>query len=155
MVEVSEFPFRKLRGARGGLFGCLLRLYPTSRGAMRLDGVDLGAAPLAHARSRIRLCAQDALLHRGTLLENLTAFASALSSTAADGLSAAGGLAEACWAALADVGLRERVTAMPLGLATAVGAAELGYSSFAVELMREIAGGRGRFGYAGSWYFAI
>jgi len=50
----------------------LTRLYERTRGAIRLDGVDIRDLPLAELRRRITVVSQDVMLFAGTLAENIS-----------------------------------------------------------------------------------
>lgn len=52
----------------------LCRLYDTTEGAIRLDGVDVRDLPLAALRRRIGVVTQDVQLFQATVRENLTFF---------------------------------------------------------------------------------
>lgn len=129
---------------KSSLLGALVRLYPIDGGSLCLDGVDLCRTPLADVRAAVRVVAQEPLLLQGSILLNLLAFSDEGGAAAqADGGSAAAGpvgggrhgeqgadgIAEAraeaaawalaeVWAALDLVGLRGRITSLPLGLET-------------------------------------
>jgi len=115
----------------------LPRLYPLESGTITLDGVDTATWPLAQLRVAVRLLAQEPLLVRGTLLANLTAFATLDAAPPPPSHPTAGGLrheqlappAEAAeqhaWQVLTAIGLSERLAALPLGLHTPVEAAGL------------------------------
>jgi ATP-binding cassette subfamily B protein len=49
----------------------LTRLYEHDRGAIRIDGVDVRAVPLAELRRRITVVSQDVILFAGSLAENI------------------------------------------------------------------------------------
>ena len=103
------------------LLRALARLYPIDAGELRVDGLDLCAAPLAEARSAVRLVAQESIFLEGTLLENVLAF---------DGDGAAPEVAPDAraaevWRVLGLVGLRRRVEALPAQLHCDLAVADL------------------------------
>ena len=127
----------------------LPRLYPIDNGRVLIDGIDILELPVAQLRREVRLLAQDALLLRGSLLDNLTAFAySATPSTAAatstttettpeamlqvDAMAGVGAAAEAeveaeaeAWRVFEQLGLHTRLQSLPLGLRTSIEDANL------------------------------
>jgi len=50
----------------------LTRLYDHDRGAIKLEGVDIRALPLAELRERVTVVSQDVVLFAGSLRENIT-----------------------------------------------------------------------------------
>jgi ATP-binding cassette subfamily B protein len=84
------------------------RLYDPSEGSVRLGGVDLRQASLAHLRERIVVVPQEGFLFRGTVLENIL-------------LGRAGANEHEARAAVAQLGLDERLGQLPDGLETDVG----------------------------------
>jgi ATP-binding cassette, subfamily B, bacterial len=84
------------------------RLYDPSAGSVRLGGVDLREASLAHLRERIVVVPQEGFLFRGTVLENIL-------------LGRAGAKEHEARAAVSQLGLDERLGQLPDGLETDVG----------------------------------
>jgi len=60
---------------KSSLLRVLPRLYAIDHGKVLIDGVDIHSVPMHTLRRQVRLLAQDAVLLRGSLFENLTAFA--------------------------------------------------------------------------------
>jgi ATP-binding cassette subfamily B protein len=84
------------------------RLYDPSAGSVQLGGVDLRRASLAHLRERIVVVPQEGFLFRGTVLDNIL-------------IGRAGAKEHEARAAVAQLGLDERLGELPDGLDTDVG----------------------------------
>jgi ATP-binding cassette subfamily B protein len=84
------------------------RLYDPSAGSVQLGGVDLRRASLAHLRERIVVVPQEGFLFRGTVLDNIL-------------IGRADALEHEARAAVAQLGLDERLGELPDGLNTDVG----------------------------------
>jgi len=111
---------------KSSLLSVLCRLYPIDRGAVYVDGINWGQAPLQFVRRAVRVVAQDALLLEGTLLSNLQAFSLELNEfqgkNGTDSTSplVTNSVDASLLRKLELVGLRNRVEALPLGLQTPV-----------------------------------
>ena len=100
----------------------LFRLYDPTAGAIRLGGVDLRAVPLAELRERIGIVTQDVQLFGATIRDNLTLFDRTIDDAR-------------IIAALAELGLRPWLDALPNGLDTALGAGGTGLSAGESQLL--------------------
>jgi ATP-binding cassette subfamily B protein len=111
-LDVAEGEHLVLVGPTGAgkstLAKLIGRLYDPSAGSVRLGGVDLREASLAHLRERIVVVPQEGFLFRGTVLENIL-------------LGRAGAKEHEARAAVSQLGLDERLGQLPDGLETDVG----------------------------------
>ena len=111
-LDVAEGEHLVLVGPTGAgkstLAKLIGRLYDPSTGSVRLGGVDLREASLAHLRERIVVVPQEGFLFRGTVLENIL-------------LGRAGAKEHEARAAVSQLGLDERLGQLPDGLDTDVG----------------------------------
>ena len=91
------------------LFSILTRLYPISKGRVRIDGVDIHDLPPQRVRSMVRVVDQDAVLISGSLKHNVVG-----TWKSAEAVSAVPD--ERVWAVLSQVGMAESVRTWPGGL---------------------------------------
>lgn len=111
-LDVDQGEHLVLVGATGAgkstLAKLIGRLYDPSVGSVRLGGVDLRNASLAHLRERIVVVPQEGFLFRGTVLDNIL-------------LGRAGAKEHEARAAVTELGLDARLGELPNGLETDVG----------------------------------
>ncbi len=100
----------------------LFRLYDPACGVVKLGDVDIRGVGLDDLRSRVGLVTQDVQLFRASLRDNIAFFDPAVSD-------------ERITAALAVLGLREWVDAMPQGLDTHLAADGAGMSAGEAQLL--------------------
>jgi ATP-binding cassette, subfamily B, bacterial len=111
-LDVDQGEHLVLVGATGAgkstLAKLIGRLYDPSGGSVRLGGVDLRNASLAHLRERIVVVPQEGFLFRGTVLDNIL-------------LGRPGAKEHEARAAVTELGLDARLGELPNGLETDVG----------------------------------
>lgn len=100
----------------------LCRLYDTTEGTIRLDGVDVRELPLAALRRRIGVVTQDVQLFQATVRENLTFFDSRIAD-------------ERILRVVDEMGLRAWLDRLPLGLDTPLEAGGGGLSAGEAQLL--------------------
>jgi len=100
----------------------LCRLYDTTAGAIRLDGVDVRELPLAALRRRIGVVTQDVQLFQATVRENLTFFDPRIAD-------------ERILRVVDDMGLSAWLERLPLGLDTPLDAGGGGLSAGEAQLL--------------------
>lgn len=83
----------------------LFRLYEPTSGTIRLGGQRINDVGLADLRARVGMVTQEVQLFQASIRDNLTLFDRTIDD-------------ERIWAALAELGLKEWVAAMPAGLDT-------------------------------------
>jgi ABC-type multidrug transport system fused ATPase/permease subunit len=100
----------------------LCRLYDTTEGAIRLDGVDVRELPLAALRRRIGVVTQDVQLFQATVRENLTFFDPRIAD-------------ERILRVVDEMGLTGWLERLPLGLDTPLEAGGGGLSAGEAQLL--------------------
>lgn len=100
----------------------LCRLYDTTEGTIRLDGVDVRELPLAALRRRIGVVTQDVQLFQATVRENLTFFDPRIAD-------------ERILRVVDEMGLRAWLDRLPLGLDTPLEAGGGGLSAGEAQLL--------------------
>ncbi|MFN8501258.1 ABC transporter ATP-binding protein [Kouleothrix sp.] len=100
----------------------LFRLYDPTDGAIRLGGADLRALTLADLRARVGIVTQDVQLFGASIRDNLTLFDRRIDDAR-------------IMAALAELGLREWLDALPHGLDSELGPGGGGLSAGEAQLL--------------------
>jgi ABC-type multidrug transport system fused ATPase/permease subunit len=100
----------------------LFRLYDTTEGAIRLDGTDVRAVPLAALRARVGLVTQDVQLFHASIRDNLTFFDQSIPDTR-------------ILSVIHEMGLSEWFARLPAGLDTALDAGGEGLSAGEAQLL--------------------
>lgn len=110
-LRVAGKDFVAIVGASGSgkssVLRALLGLYPLAAGHVIVDGTDLLRIDLRHFRNSIGAVLQDSRIFRGTVLDNVRAFADAD--------------VPAVWQALEQAGIAAEVRSWPMGIHTLVG----------------------------------